>query len=653
MLSKFSTAALAIGTALTLSAGCGGGGDGIGVSEQCNPLGLNHCMTPWPSAVFAVDDSTTDTGRRLDIGTETLPDNIDGSFIDPTRLNQRDGWSPAAPMIMSFPGGVDPSNLVHYYDYADSLTDASPTVLINMDTGERVAHFSEVDTPTEDEPDRQALYIRPAKRLDGSTRYAAGIRKSLKSKNGGELPISAGWQSLLDGTDSGHERLERVRPRYDAIFAAFEAEGISRDDLVVAWDFTTISDPSHLTDLLAARDRAIPLFGDAGDNMTYEVESMLDHSDPDIRYEISGTFSTPLFLTQGGAYAPRTVLARDSAGLPEAQGMYDVSFRSIVPECAFTALEPVPIIVYGHGLFGSDSEVSAGATRKAAAAVCAVMVGTDWRGMSSRDIGGVARALNNLNFGDEIFEVLVQGIINFIGLEHIARGPMAEQLWVNEQNESLVDPTKVYYYGLSQGGIFGTTFMAYDPFIERGVVGVGAINYSLMLERSSNWPTYRLIMAGAYQDKLDVAILIGVMQMMWDATDPVGTAHVMLEPGAIPGTPDKQLVMQISVADNQVPNVASEYQARTMGIPILGPAVYAPYEVPEVTGPLTGSALVIFDGGLPAMPLTNTPPQDLGAHTMPRNQPAAWRQMAQFYTSGEIMNSCGETACWCSDGACD
>lgn len=647
------TAALAIAAMLAVVPACGGDDDALGVAADCNPLGLNHCMTPWPSSVFAVDDATTATGRRLNLGAETLPDNADGYFIAPDWFNERDGFSPAAPMIMSFPGGVDPSNLVHYYDYADSLTDASPTVLINMDTGERVAHFAELDAPTADEPDRQALYIRPATRLDGSTRYAAGIRTSLKSRDGGELPISAGWQSLLDGTDSGNDRLEAVRPRYDDIFAAFEAEGISRDDLVVAWDFTTVSDDTHMVDMLAARDRAMALFGTAGENMTFEVTEMSEHSDPDIAYDIKGTFTTPLFLTNNGAFAPRTILARGADGLPEAQGMYEVTFRSIVPECALSAAEPVPIMLYGHGLFGDDNEVASGATRDAAAEVCAVVVGTDWRGMSARDIGAVARALNNLNFGDEIFETLVQGIVNFIGLEHIARGPLAEGLWVDEQNDSYVDPTRVYYYGLSQGGIFGTTFMAYDPFIERGVVGVGAINYSLMLERSSNWPTYRLIMAGAYQDKLDVAVLIGVMQMMWDATDPVGTAHIALEPGAIPGTPDKQLIMQIGVADNQVPNVASEYQARTMGIPVLGPAPYEPYLVPETTGPLDGSALVIFDGGLPAMPTTNTPPQDLGAHSMPRSQPAAWRQMAEFFSSGTIVHTCGETACWCSDGACN
>ncbi|HEX7700529.1 MAG TPA: hypothetical protein VF403_07410, partial [Kofleriaceae bacterium] len=64
------------------------------IEAQCNPLGLNHCMTPWPSAVFEVDDATTMTGRHLAIPDKTLPRNFDGDQIDPTGWNKADGFSP-------------------------------------------------------------------------------------------------------------------------------------------------------------------------------------------------------------------------------------------------------------------------------------------------------------------------------------------------------------------------------------------------------------------------------------------------------------------------------------------------------------------------------------------------------------------------------
>ena len=50
-----------------------GGNKNLPVAADCNPLGINHCMTPWPSSAFEVDDATTATGRRLAIPAGTLP----------------------------------------------------------------------------------------------------------------------------------------------------------------------------------------------------------------------------------------------------------------------------------------------------------------------------------------------------------------------------------------------------------------------------------------------------------------------------------------------------------------------------------------------------------------------------------------------------
>ena len=166
---------------LFLASGCGD--QSTQTSSYCNPLGGQSCLTPWPSSVYLVSDESTETGYALDIPQEALPKNINGIQLDPNLLlGKRDGFSPAAPIIMAFPEGISGDNLVHYSNYAQSLNDESPTLLINMNTGDRVAHFAELDMSATAKPDRQALYIRPAKRLEGNTRYAVVLRKSLKNK---------------------------------------------------------------------------------------------------------------------------------------------------------------------------------------------------------------------------------------------------------------------------------------------------------------------------------------------------------------------------------------------------------------------------------------------------------------------------------------
>ena len=632
---------------------CGGGDTDLATPARCNPLGGASCITPWPSSIYEVDDAATVTGRRLAIPAAALPTNIDRIAIDPAAWNVLDGFSSAAPMVTAFSTGVDGSNLVKFTDYPASITPASPTVLIDMSTGELVPHFAELDAPAADLPDHQALYIRSAAMLKGNTRYLAAIKRTLKAKDGGELPIPEGFQALLDGTRTTHALLERVRPRYAEIFAALEAKGIAREDLVTAWDFTTASRESVRSDLLHARDSGLALAGTNGANLGFTVTSDAPSSDTRIARKIVGTFDAPLFLTNNGSTAPSTRMVRDAAGLPVASGLYRVPFTAIVPQCALTAAAPVPMMIYGHGLLGNSDQVHSSGTRTAAAEVCAIVVGTDLRGMSDVDVPNVALALNDANNGSLIFDVLVQGMINHVALVQIARGPMAATLFTKTPGgASLVDPSRFYYYGISQGGIMGTTICGIDPVIQKCVLQVGAANYSTLLERSRDWPTYRTTLIGAYPDALDTVLIIGLMQMQWDRTEATSVTDVIIGDG-FPGTPTKQVFMQIAIGDDEVSNLGSEYQARTMGIPTLTPSPYVPFGLESTAGPVR-NGMIIYDFGVGStIPQTNEAPPDNDVHSNIRNKQKTLDMMKRFYETGDIVQLCtAPTGCNCTTGGC-
>lgn len=174
---------------LVFACGDDGGGAPFPVPAECNPLGGGHCMEPWPSSVYELADATSATGVRLAIPVGGLLTNSNGDKVDPAPWNKADGFSAAAAIVTAFPGGVDDSNLVDQLHFADSLTATSPTVLLDLTTGERVAHFAELDVTAASTPDSEALYIRPAARLTAGHRYGVAIRKSLKAKSGGALAI--------------------------------------------------------------------------------------------------------------------------------------------------------------------------------------------------------------------------------------------------------------------------------------------------------------------------------------------------------------------------------------------------------------------------------------------------------------------------------
>jgi hypothetical protein len=637
-------------TPLLVLAACGDDNLELATPDNCNPLGGVRCATPFPSSIYEVDDATTATGRRVDIPKGALPTNIDGIAIEPDMWNTLDGFSSAAPMVVAFDSGIDGANLVSYTNYAASLTDASPTVLIDLETGELLPHFAELDVRAADTPGSQALYIRPSKLLAGSHHYAVAIKKTLKAKGGGELVVPEGFQALVDDEKTSHPLLEKVRPRYKDIFTALAAKGIQKEDLVTAWDFTTRSRETVRADLVNARDAALPLMGTMGGSLTY-TSTMTAQGDTRFAARYDGEFDAPLFLSQI-LPGPGVKLLRDSAGKPKPNGLYKVPFTAIVPQCALTSATPVPILIYGHGLLGDATQVASSGTRNAAAEGCYVAIGTDMRGMADVDVPGVALALNDANSGGLIFDVLVQGMVNHVALVQIARGPMANTLFQKTGGGSLVDPTKVYYYGISQGGIMGTTVCGLDPVITRCVLQVGAINYSLLLERSRDWPTYRTTLNGAYPDSLDNVLIINLMQNQWDRTEATALVDTIVN-HTLPGTPQKQVFMQIAIADDEVSNIGSEMQARTMGIPVITPSPYIPYGLQSTAAPVP-NGMLIYDFGLGStIPKGNEAPPDNTVHSGIRNKKATTDMIKRFLDAGEIVQMCtAAKGCDCAANGC-
>lgn len=641
---------------------CGGSDLELSTPDTCNPLGGARCVAPWPSAVYEVDDASTPTGRRLQIPEGALPTNVDGIPLDPAPYNRQDGFSPAAPMITAFATGVDGANLPTFSDLAASVGADSPTVLLDLTTGELVPHFAELDLGGADQPASQALYLRSAKMLEAGHRYVAAIKKTLKAKDGGELPISEGFQALVDGEITTHPLLEKVRPRYPEIFAALEAKGIAKTELVVAWDFTTRSTESRQSDLVNARAATLAAAGTDGANLDFTAEDT-PQSDTRFARRIDGTYDVPNFVRCGdnaagcvagnGVAVPNTDLRRDADGKPIAEGLYRAPFTALIPACALTSPTPVPILVYGHGLLGDSGQVASSGPRHLAASLCAVAIGTDMRGMSTADVPNVVLALNNANTAHAVFDVLVQGMMNHVALVQIARGPMAQRLFVKDGGGTLVDPNRVYYYGISQGGIMGTTVCAIDPVIRRCVVQVMGINYSLLLERSRDWLRYRTTLIGAYPDAFDVPLMINLLQNLWDRTEPTAVADVITTTG-FPDTPAKQVFMQMAIADDEVSNLGSEYQARTMqNIKVLTPSPYVPQSLEGTAGP-ADSGMVIFDFGLGGtIPTTNEAPPDNDVHGGIRNKTLAVEMMHRFLDAGQIQQMCtAPNGCDCAADGC-
>ncbi|MBS1123142.1 MAG: hypothetical protein H6Q90_5370 [Deltaproteobacteria bacterium] len=637
-----------------LLAACGGGTDSTGIPAECNPLGGAGCMLPWPSMAYAKVDASSPTGFRLDVANAAMPVNVDGIPVDSAWMNRWDGFSAIGPILSSFPTGVSADGLPTHLDPDASLAATSPIVLVDMNTGERAPFFAEIDQNTADVNQRN-LIIRPLARLHTSSRYAVAIRKAVKAADGSDLPIPPAFQAILDGKDFGHPKFAALAARYPEIFAALATAGVDKSELVLAWDFVTVSDDYLRTDLTAMRAAALPAIGTNAANLTFTATAQPNSEATFKRY--LGTFKSPDFLTAGET--DPSVMRRDASNVPQQQGLRDARFAAIVPACVTTQPLPRPTIIFGHGLFGSGEEyLNDDFIVQLAQDQCVVIIAGDFIGLTSRQFPLVPLAVNDMNRVPQITDKLAQSVIDFMSLESIARGPMAAAPEFQFNGQSVIDPANTVYFGASLGGIMGNTFMAYDPNLTRGVLAVPGANWSMLLERSTAWSLLLGASQGAYEDpavyQLNLALELG---MGFESIDPLTTAaHVIKDP--LFGNPVKNILMWYTLGDCLVTNIATEMVAREMGIQLLGPSVKSPWGLAPVEGPLA-NGITVYDEHPTPVPLdTNVPPTgDNGTHAGINKKPAPVRQLAQFVLQSTVVDECKVNAvaapCDCSTGACD
>ena len=103
-------------------------------ADRCDFLDPAVCLQPFPNDYFTVNDSSTATGKRLNLNPESMPANTSGVHIDPTDINRADGFSPGNLITVKIPGLDTPAafentGLVAEDDlHVPSVTGPFPTV---------------------------------------------------------------------------------------------------------------------------------------------------------------------------------------------------------------------------------------------------------------------------------------------------------------------------------------------------------------------------------------------------------------------------------------------------------------------------------------------------------------------------------------------
>ncbi|MEZ4432930.1 MAG: hypothetical protein R3F65_10985 [bacterium] len=642
----------------------------------CDGLQDEVCAWPWPSNVYLEPDPARVTGYTLRFGAASLPASTLAGPVDPAPFTRMDGYGLGTPIMAWFPG-VDPALLPDETAIEASL--ASDAAALLFAVGEaglvRVPYFVDLDAKARaGEP--KAVIMRPAVILEPDTRYIVAFR-GLRTAEGAAIEPSAAFAALRDGRTRGHALLGPRQARFDEVFALLAGAGVARETLTLAWDFHTAS-----SDALTGRLRhmvadALRVVGEDGPELVVDVvdayspepdDPMGRTYNPYIAYRIKGHFRAPHYMKVAEPWMGKQgwVFNLGADGMPTQDGWReDVQFYATIPHSALDGT-PHGLINHGHGMFGDAKDAAdLGWTRlcgKYPPRECGwfhgrvdqnhgfITYAVDLVGMSQFDRDEYAvEVLTDLSRFTWLTDRLHQGLVEYVLItramqRRFAALPEVAALGVQ------VNAAESYYWGISQGAIFGPTFVAVSPDVARGALGVAGANYSTLLERSRNFEQFFGLLAAVYLDRRDQLSLIALMQLLWDGTDGVSYyRHLSLDP--FDGQ-ENQVLVDVARGDYQVSPLTMETVARSG----LGLAVMANYdderEVPLVSAqayPHVGSGLVNWHFGNAWPAPGNLPPAEDGVngdpHESARHLDAMVAQMAHFFRTGEIIDVCEGGVC--------
>lgn len=263
--------------------------------------------------------------------------------------------------------------------------------------------------------------------------------------------------------------------------------------------------------------------------------------------------------------------------------------------------KPSPLVIFGHGLGANRKQAEelaeiAAPLNLAAASIDAVRHG-------EHPLGGAESTMGALL---DFFGISLNPIgFDFLSLRDNWRQSTWDKLQLIElirQNPDVdgdglvdIDVDRIGYLGVSLGGIMGPELLALTPHLKFAVLSVPGGKVTSIIQESSQFGKIITLFKPKTATDGDVARFFPLLQTLVEKGDAANWGpHVLkdrLKPG---GAAAPQLLFQMAIGDDIVPNGASRVLARALGIPHVGPKLQHIGLIPEqATTPVKGNV----DGG--------------------------------------------------------
>lgn len=478
--------------------------------------------------------------------------------------NQIDGFGTNAPMYVRFAAPIDTTLLP---SAEESLTLESPVMLIDVDRdsphrGERVPLvFEWTEAETTFQPGN-LLATAPVFGfpLRPSTTYALVFRRPLVA------PASQGW-GVGDEAD--------LLPVEETLAGL----GLTADDVSLAVPFTTQNPVAETTRIARAIREEIGL------PVLDQELVQLDARDAYRLY--TGSVAVPVwqhgerpYRSAGGAF----VFGAD--GTPEIAFWERVKFALTVPTDGPMPEGGWPVVLYSHGTGGDYLTFCDSASNEEEGTVMAregvAMIGISQPLHADRAPPGTSPELDSFNYAnpDAGRTNFRQGALDQVYLSEVLTRVQA-RFSAGEETIAL-DPSRVAYFGHSQGGLVGAIAA---PYMSRGLRAAGfsgtggGLAMTVVLRKDPvDFATLIASLLAFTEDEELTTFhpVVGLIQTLSEATDPLNYAPWWFAEEPQWDAAPVPIVLTEGLADAATPSVTTEALAAAGRVPVVGPAATSP-----------------------------------------------------------------------------
>lgn len=514
--------------------------------DACHPMSLTTCSLPFPSDTYASEslDEVFDASLRSQLSESFQPSAI---------MQDRDGFSPAAPVLFEVPVKVDPDTI--------PIDGGGILLVIDLDSeaGDfipvrvRVSAVADVTNQEILDADptaitNQVIEAWPRSRFPFGHRLAAVLTTELQSVDGIPAPAA----TIPDG--------------YGSLLAELEDVGIAEESIVSLTEFT-IATEANTTGVLFDMIEVI-------ENQEHPVRNLNVQYIPvgPVAVEVTGEVQLLSFRSSDGTVRYET----GETGTP-----YWTPFDLFLPRQAKDG--PVPIQLYGHGLSAERNSVIVVSVTNAANGMATITIDQPNHGERKEKDGGFIMDIFEPGNVGLVTGMVTQSTLDFHSLITAVRTSLADlDLLPRRHNfwnwlfhnggykKPDIDTSRIFYAGTSLGGVLGNAFVGTATGLDGAFLQVTGAGVNNVLAHSSLYESKgfdQLIPEGATGP--EAAVMFAMVQHVLDKGDGINLIHNIRSPEV--GGQTTPLVVQCGLGDSIVFNDATYALAELADLPLVCP----------------------------------------------------------------------------------